>query len=60
MLTEREQRVMDALVAAWNAYLELPIQHSDDTTEFRHGIHRLQEKIFARPARKKMSDREWI
>lgn len=51
-LTQKEQEVLEHLVKAWNAFVDLPIQHGDDTTEFRHGIHRLQEKILARPARK--------
>jgi hypothetical protein len=51
-ITLEEQAVIDHLVKAWNAFVGLPIQHGDDTTEFRHGIHRLQEKILARPARK--------
>lgn len=59
-LSDQEQKVMDCLVASWNAFVALPIQHGDDTTEFRHGIHRLQEKILARPARQKMNDREWL
>lgn len=51
-LTPQEGLVMEHLVKAWNAFIELPIQHGDDITEFRHGMHRLQEKILARPARK--------
>lgn len=50
VLTEEERRVMAALVEAWNAFLALPVQHADDVDEFRHGIHRLQEKVFSRPA----------
>lgn len=51
-ITQQEHEVLAALVEAWNAFLELPIQHGDDITEFRHGIHRLQEKVLARPARR--------
>lgn len=50
-LTPEEAAVLAHLVSAWNAFLSLPIQHGDDITEFRHGIHRLQEKVLARPAR---------
>lgn len=57
VLSEGEQKVMDALVSAWNAFLELPVQHNDDVTEFRHGIHRLQEKVLARPAIQKLNER---
>ncbi|WP_105430181.1 hypothetical protein [Neorhizobium sp. T6_25] len=51
-LTQKEHDVVAALVEAWNAFLELPIQHGDDISEFRHGIHRLQEKVLARPTRR--------
>lgn len=50
-LTQPEQDVLDNLVKAWNSFMELPIQHGDDITEFRHGIHRLQEKVLSRPTR---------
>ncbi len=50
-LTQQEQDVLAHLVEAWNAFTNLPIQHGDDLTEFRHCIHRLQEKVLARPAR---------
>ncbi|NTD96419.1 hypothetical protein G6M26_31900 [Agrobacterium tumefaciens] len=51
LLTAEERRVMNALVSAWNSFLLLPEQHPDDVAEFRHGIHYLQDKLFARPAR---------
>lgn len=54
-MTPAEHRVMDALVAAWNAFVDLPSEHPDDITEFRHGIHRLQEKILARPTRREIN-----
>lgn len=59
-LTDLEQAVMNRLVEAWNAYTRLPAQHGDDNDEFRHGIHRLQEKILARPTRKRMNERWWL
>jgi hypothetical protein len=49
-LTKEENAVVQALATAWNAFLELPMQHADDVHEFRAGIHRLQEKVLARPA----------
>ncbi len=51
-LTPAERRVVDRLVEAWNAFVELPREHNDDVTEFRHGIHRLQEKVMCRPIRR--------
>jgi hypothetical protein len=51
-LTEQERKVLDGLAAAWNAFVELPIEHPDDQTEFRHGIHSLQMMILSRPTRR--------
>lgn len=50
MLNEAEGRVIQHLADAWNAYLELPVDHQDAQGEFRHGIHALQAIVFARPA----------
>jgi len=51
-LTEAERRVSDALVEAWNEYVELPSQHRDDIEEFRHSLHRLQHLLMARVVRR--------
>lgn len=51
-MTEPEQIVVDALAVAWNAFLLLPMEHDDDTDEFRRMIHAAQEKVLARPARR--------
>lgn len=51
-LTSAERFVINRLVDAWNAFVELPREHNDDVTEFRHGIHRLQEKVMCRPIRR--------
>jgi len=53
-MTAKEQKVIDALVMAWNAFLALPCEHGDDVTDFRHGIHVLQHQILARPTRRKL------
>ncbi|CCF19081.1 protein of unknown function [Pseudorhizobium banfieldiae] len=53
-ITNQERMVIDMLVGAWNAFCELPMEHGDDQVEFRHGIHRLQEKILARPTRRSL------
>lgn len=54
-MTEQEKIVMDRLVEAWNAFVALPVEHDDDILEFRHGIHRLQEKVMARPVRRALN-----
>lgn len=54
-LTTQEKCVVEALAQAWNEFLVLPTEHSDDITEFRHGIHSLQEKVLARPGRREIN-----
>lgn len=49
-LTDEEQKVLRITAEAWNAFLDLPRQHPDDQTEFRHTLHALQRIILARPA----------
>ncbi len=56
MLTADEKRVVLMLAEAWNAFLVLPVQHSDDTDEFRRFIHGAQDKVLCRPARKTMNE----
>ena len=53
-MTDEERIVMDKLVEAWNAFLDLPVEHPDDTPEFRHAFHRLQLLILARAPRRKL------
>ena len=48
-MTPDEKAVLDALAEAWNRFRDLPVAHDDDTSEFRSGIHALQDKIAARP-----------
>lgn len=49
-ITETEGEVLHLLGKAWNAFLELPVVHSDDETDFRHAIHAAQTIILARAA----------
>jgi len=49
LLTDKEQKVINALVEAWNSYLELPEIHQDHFNEFRDIIHKGQYMIMARP-----------
>lgn len=55
-LTPDEQRVLDHLRNAWNAFLDLPVEHADDTTEFRQQIHAAQDKVFSRPGRRQWGE----
>lgn len=54
-MTDDEKAVVLLLAEAWNAFLKLPVDHGDDTTEFRHAIHRAQEKVMARAGRREMN-----
>ena len=49
-LTPAENKVIEHLAEAWNAFIMCAPFHGDDLAEFRRGIHQLQEKVFARPA----------
>lgn len=53
-LTIKEQEVLDHLIYAWQAFLKLPIEHPDQTDEFRHALHDLQRQILVRPVRREM------
>jgi hypothetical protein len=58
-MTDDEQEVLRALIGAWNKFvLHLPVEHPDDTDEFRHHIHALQMMIMARPARRRLNQPE--
>lgn len=50
VLTRKERELIEKLGECWNDFLQLPEQHTMDKTEFCHGIHRLQDKVGARPA----------
>lgn len=47
-ITNAELRVVGLLGEAWNAFLNLPVEHADHQDEFRHAIHRAQDLILAR------------
>lgn len=49
-ITTEEHNVVNLLAEAWNRFIDLPVQHSDDVHEFRRIIHAAQEKVLARPA----------
>lgn len=56
-LTETELQIVRLLDHALHFFQQLPIEHEDDRVEFWQGIHRLREKVLARPARRDL-DRE--
>lgn len=49
-MTDAERKIIEALGDIWNQYAALPVQHPMDHQEFCTGVHRLQEKVAARPA----------
>lgn len=49
LLTDKEQQVVNLLAEAWNQFLLLPVLHDDHIPEFRHGVHKLQNLVMARP-----------
>jgi len=51
-LTEAEGVVMDALCAAANAWANLPRQHPGELCDFCDGIHRCQDQLAVRVARR--------
>ena len=55
-MNKAEADIVIALASAWNLFVELPIEHSDDLDEFRRAIHAAQEKILCRPARRKLRE----
>ncbi len=48
-LTEAEQRVLDLLTEAWNAFVALPEQHPVHGHEFMHAINAAKRIMMVRP-----------
>ena len=55
-LLPAEQACLDHLANAWNTFVALEHANPDMVTEFRHGIHALQNEIMARPTRRLLED----
>ena len=57
-LTLAELEVMDALVQAWEHFLELPnnVGSADDSTQFRYAIHQAQKILGQRVLRREYPD----
>lgn len=51
-LTELERDVLDRLASAWNAFVELERRAESDSAEFAAAIHRAQNLIALRVARR--------
>jgi hypothetical protein len=51
-LTPKEQECMDHLVAAHRAFVELEIQHPGELEDFVNALHRQQELLALRIARR--------
>ena len=54
MLTPAEKDLLLKLGQAWNAFCQLPNEHTSDAREFAEGLHRLQDMIAARAAYRAM------
>ena len=54
-MTDDEKRIAILLGEVWNLFLTLPVEHADDTAEFRHGIHALQQMVMARSGRRELN-----
>ena len=52
MLTDAEQRVLDLTVELVKEFCALPEEHSSDKPEFVMAIHRIQDMVLSRPARR--------
>jgi hypothetical protein len=54
-MTDAELLVLAKLVAAWDAFIALPIEHSDDQLAFRLAIHSAQDILLSRPMRRELN-----
>lgn len=55
-LTAQEREVTIKLAAAWDAFCALPVEHPDDTDEFRRAVHAAQAKVLMRPGRRQINE----
>jgi hypothetical protein len=54
-MTDEERALVLALAKVWDSFLSLPVEHDDDTQEFRQGIHAVQRMILARSGRREIN-----
>jgi len=52
MITPAEKEIIDLLVLAWNKFIRLDEQHPCDKSEFMDAIHKAQQLIMIRDARR--------
>ena len=57
-LTDAEYEIAEHLIKAWNGFIDLPVQHPSDKSEFHASIHRLQYLLGVRIARRN-HERYW-
>jgi len=55
LLTTTENEVLDRLVSAWNAFLDLEQLHPEEQNEFRHAMNMLQVCVMARPVQREFN-----
>lgn len=55
-LTDDEGKVMDSLVEAWTQFSLLDMQHPMDKTDFCNAIHKCQDLLACRIARREYPD----
>lgn len=55
-LTNDERGLVLDLADVWNAFLKLPVEHAMDQQEFCSLIHRCQDMLLARPARRDLNN----
>jgi hypothetical protein len=48
VLTKDEEYLVKYLGSAYDLFIKLPVQHSEDQDDFRWMIHRLQDMVAAR------------
>lgn len=51
-LTKEEGEVMDSLISAAQGFARLPVQHPDEARDFCDAIHRGQDMLAVRVARR--------
>jgi hypothetical protein len=49
-LTDAERQLAEMLGKAFSLFVQLPVVHDDDMSEFRSAIHQCQNIVLARPA----------
>lgn len=55
LLCKKELDVIDSLVKAWNAYIQLEVLHPDANKEFQDAIHKANLIVMARPVQRQFN-----